>query len=358
MLTLADLMILALAQISSFKQEPQYTEPLSAEALAAEAAFIASTLTTELRAPKELIAAVGEVLARVRKESPDVATLPVGVPWDPSSILLQLSPELAARLKEYKGDLAAFDFKDKAMNMLRDRIPIEKVNALDIGPTTLWTFTFREKHSGVNLDRLRTDLKRSPAVPGVMRNLSAGDGNELQVIRRDDRWLVAFKKGWGDCPAGCIYNAYWYFEVTKNKVELVERDHPRDHPAKERSQPRVYRWNFPSRLAVTVYKSLEDLVKTAREHGDWWHRAHALSSSAQLLHRPTSGVGEDDAAVYATLRKSALERREEILDLLIEAVGGKDAQLREAAEFSLQFLFQAELGQDPKAWTELRKSKK
>jgi hypothetical protein len=354
MLTITTVAMLALAQGSAFKGEPQYEEPLSAETLDAEAVFVASIVTTELRAPKELIVEVRQVLARVRKESPEVAMLPVMRTHDPTSMLLQVSPELDARLKAHEGDLAAFDFKDKTLNALRDLIPIESFK--DFG--SFWVLRLKEKNPGVNMVLLRRELMRSTAASSVSRNLTMGDDNELRVIKRDDRWLVMFKKGWGDCPAGCIYNAFWYFEVTKDKVELVERDHPKDHPAKELYRPRVHRWGFPSRVVVSVYPTFEDLMKTARGHADWWHRAHALESAAQLLYRDRITFGEDNAALYATLRKSALERREEVLDLLIDTLGGKDAQLREAAEFSLESIFQEEHGQDVKAWTELRKTKK
>lgn len=33
---------------------------------------------------------------------------------------------------------------------------------------------------------------------------------------RDSAYIVAFSRGWGDCPSGCIERHWWYFEVKGN----------------------------------------------------------------------------------------------------------------------------------------------
>ena len=30
-----------------------------------------------------------------------------------------------------------------------------------------------------------------------------------------------FRNGWGDCPAGCIYNEHWYFTVAGDQPFFV-----------------------------------------------------------------------------------------------------------------------------------------
>ncbi len=33
---------------------------------------------------------------------------------------------------------------------------------------------------------------------------------------RDSAYIIAFSRGWGDCPSGCIQRHWWYFEVKTN----------------------------------------------------------------------------------------------------------------------------------------------
>jgi hypothetical protein len=41
----------------------------------------------------------------------------------------------------------------------------------------------------------------------------AGDGNDIEILYRNDTAYVDFSIGWGDCPSGCINRRYWKFAV-------------------------------------------------------------------------------------------------------------------------------------------------
>ncbi|MCB9234403.1 MAG: hypothetical protein H6581_22305 [Bacteroidia bacterium] len=41
-----------------------------------------------------------------------------------------------------------------------------------------------------------------------------GDGDNIQTaMSTKEKNKLAFSKGWGDCPSGCIHRAYWSFEI-------------------------------------------------------------------------------------------------------------------------------------------------
>jgi len=48
-----------------------------------------------------------------------------------------------------------------------------------------------------------------------------GDGNEVTKVPGSS--IYTFKKGWGDCPSGCIHNSFWDYEVYKvNGTQFVK----------------------------------------------------------------------------------------------------------------------------------------
>lgn len=53
--------------------------------------------------------------------------------------------------------------------------------------------------------------------------LNTTDGNEMFLeIDDENNFIFTFKRGWGDCPSGCIHKRYWEFKVTENcEAEFV-----------------------------------------------------------------------------------------------------------------------------------------
>ncbi len=52
-----------------------------------------------------------------------------------------------------------------------------------------------------------------------------GDGDDITVSKTEDRFIINYYLRWGDCPAGCIYEHWWTFEVTfGGVVEYIGED--------------------------------------------------------------------------------------------------------------------------------------
>ena len=49
-----------------------------------------------------------------------------------------------------------------------------------------------------------------------------GDGSDVHAAQSDGAWHVLFRRAWGDCPAGCLYEELSYFTVQGDRVEQVE----------------------------------------------------------------------------------------------------------------------------------------
>ena len=50
----------------------------------------------------------------------------------------------------------------------------------------------------------------------------SGDNNNVYPWRLDGGGLsYLWREGWGDCPAGCINNRFWYFRVNDGLIDFV-----------------------------------------------------------------------------------------------------------------------------------------
>lgn len=57
--------------------------------------------------------------------------------------------------------------------------------------------------------------------PFVNTNMVMGDGSDIRWRKECGRKFLTFKLGSGDCPAGCIYEWYWEFEIKSSGAEFV-----------------------------------------------------------------------------------------------------------------------------------------
>ncbi len=61
-------------------------------------------------------------------------------------------------------------------------------------------------------------------IPGVKNAGECGYGGGWSTVYPwfvDSKLVFLVKEAWGDCPAGCIYNNFWYFKTDGNNVELA-----------------------------------------------------------------------------------------------------------------------------------------
>jgi len=81
-----------------------------------------------------------------------------------------------------------------------------------------------------------------PTPPGTI-----GAETDITVIERVNGWDLVFRKGWGDCPAGCINNHYWYFSVSKDSTIEAAGEYERVYDAAKNSfaEKGAPRWGVP-----------------------------------------------------------------------------------------------------------------
>jgi hypothetical protein len=70
-------------------------------------------------------------------------------------------------------------------------------------------------------ERLAELYMKIPSVVSAGPNHFFGDWSNVYPWFIDDGLSYLFREAWGDCPSGCMYSCYWYFEATISGVNSI-----------------------------------------------------------------------------------------------------------------------------------------
>ncbi|HAP34667.1 MAG TPA: hypothetical protein DCQ28_01540 [Bacteroidetes bacterium] len=173
-----------------------------------------------------------------------------------------------------------------------------------------------------------------PGVNYAEPNGYAGDGNNIEYFRKNERDHFVFSHGEGDCPAGCMYRYYWYVSVTGSGIHqkaLLE-------DAGERSfkGAKIYRWNIPDRYAMTMFPNLDSILSAVQFAPEWWVRRHAVEGLRRLWVWNYAWVGEDLKILWDTLHAQVKSRKNDVIKALQSVKNDQDADVKASAEEALK----------------------
>ncbi|MCA9726996.1 MAG: hypothetical protein R3E12_16225 [Candidatus Eisenbacteria bacterium] len=218
------------------------TQPESAASAppSEEAQTLALYLTGDLYPPAELSAQLDNELAAIRTRFRDQFPMLESIHFQlqvANELILRFDPETAASIQagEYHG-----------WDDLNKRYPADVV--LSYGFERFRTLSLRFR-ALLNPRRLVGTYR---SLPGLEHAGTNGQFNFVSHLypRATDRGMTyLFQSGWGDCPAGCIFNEYWYFTVEDGEVEFVFHARP-ENPTPER-------WN-EARRNIEEYEAFYD----------------------------------------------------------------------------------------------------
>lgn len=171
----------------------------------------ATVLALELDGPGGIIrvepttlAAIDAELALIRAQLPQLGGIHVHPAWVPGEVIVLPTDEAMAAIQA--GTFTGFDDLFAEYPLAEMRLLIDTYLVLE----------FVEPLHPVNLAAL------IGAIDGVIwaePNGVGGDGDDITIEALG--WYV-FKRGWGDCPAGCINNHYWDVRVQDGVATIVE----------------------------------------------------------------------------------------------------------------------------------------
>jgi uncharacterized repeat protein (TIGR01451 family) len=168
-----------------------------------DAELLAMEISGALLPPPSLYNQIHDDLTAIRQAYPQMNSIFHRPRWVPGQLLVGLTPEAWEQFQ--RGDYHAWDDLNDQYGPV-DIIPFTWMPAVRL--------QFAERYNPEYLAPLYG------AIDGVRYAepvFFIGDGPDILVSLP----VYTFKMGWGDCPAGCIYNHYWDFIVVEGLVTLV-----------------------------------------------------------------------------------------------------------------------------------------
>ncbi|HEY3395122.1 MAG TPA: hypothetical protein VGK58_20650 [Lacipirellulaceae bacterium] len=166
-----------------------------------EAEYLSLEISGELRPPVALADQIEADLAAIRRQHPDLSDIRALPFWMPGELLVGLTPPAYSEFKE--GTFHGFD-------PLYAELGTPESRTHDTGQ---WVhLQFGQVYHGLRLAELFRPVE---GVRHAEPNGIVGDGND--IVARANR-TYTLSRGFGDCPAGCIYRESWDFTVTDDGV--------------------------------------------------------------------------------------------------------------------------------------------
>ena len=212
---------------------PDAWDPLPA---AEEAALLADRMLSResdrllLDAEKrdELAGEIGRVLSQIREASPEAADVAVQAPHVPGKLLVALEPALFETLSELP--VSDGSASETTAGLHTGRAQFDALNARLGLSAIVWTFpAFRmlafHFDNYLNVPVAAEAYRGIAGVEFAEPDALLGDGSDIDALKveEEDAWYVIVRHAWGDCPAGCVNEAFDFFVVDAYGVEEVSR---------------------------------------------------------------------------------------------------------------------------------------
>jgi hypothetical protein len=178
-----------------------------------EAEVMALYLSGELVAPTPLyeelladLALLRDTWGHLSNMVEDARFVP---PWAPGQILVKFTEEAIGRIR--RGEYADLD-------SLNSYYHVSSVDTSLLGFIDVALIRFEGR---LHPDRMAEIYEPVSSVVRVSPNGLWNNTYNVYPRRLDDRMTYLVRYGWGDCPAGCIDNRFWYFKADEDSVGYV-----------------------------------------------------------------------------------------------------------------------------------------
>jgi hypothetical protein len=190
----------------------------------AEAEHVALYLSGELVAPQELYEEVRDGLALVRAQYQDSMHEVIrfrGPCWMPGEIAVDLTDE--ATIEVRNGTYTDMDSLNAALRLAQ-------MDTISFGfrPERIYFHLYFEGR--LHPQRVREMYDLIPSILYTSYGYLCLDSSQFYPWLIDGGVSYLFRRAWGDCPAGCTDEEFWYFRVRMPAVEYVGHWHPRSEP--------------------------------------------------------------------------------------------------------------------------------
>ena len=176
----------------------------------------------------ELAGEIGGVLSQIREAYPEAADVAVRAPYVAGKLLVALEPALFETLS--KLPVSDGSASETTAELLTGQAQFDALNARLGLSAIVWTFP-DYRMLAFHFDNYLNVPVAAEAYQGIEGvefaepDALLGDGSDIDALKaeEEDAWYVIVRRAWGDCPAGCVNEAFDFFIVDADGVEQVSR---------------------------------------------------------------------------------------------------------------------------------------
>ena len=178
-------------------------------------------LLLDLAVRNELEQDLAAALRLVWAAHPEVAGIHARERYRPSMLILGLEPPLLRRVQGMfnpAGEVATLRTGAPELDALNARLGLR--GARSMGSLGV-VYCFGPE---LNVVTAAAAYSRLSGVSYAEPDTLLGDGPDLEAARVDGDWHLVFRNAWGDCPAGCINEQFFFFVVAGGSVTRADSE--------------------------------------------------------------------------------------------------------------------------------------
>lgn len=188
-----------------------------------DAELLSLIVSSSLKPDPVITLRIKQMISYARSMNSELQDIRLKMPWMPQQMMLKLADD-AAPLSIDNPIQTGYDGIDELNRLYQ----VEQIK--EIAPNF---YTFHFKHI-LNVPILVQEYQKLAGVAMVEPDQIVGDGDDIMLNRNGETWILKFKRGWGDCLAGCIHEHFWEFQFDPNGQMMGFREYGDDLPQVEK----------------------------------------------------------------------------------------------------------------------------
>jgi hypothetical protein len=167
-----------------------------------------------------LISEIEQVLKLVRETHPATAEISAIENHQPETLIVGLTSELMKSVSEIvsgENRYITLHTGNEEFDALNSRLGVHAIESYTLFNNVILHFKFP-----VNLLQAQFEYSMIAGVEYAELNSRVGDYSDIEMVKFNNEWFVMFRKAWGDCPSGCLYEELMFFRVRGGKVKRIK----------------------------------------------------------------------------------------------------------------------------------------
>ena len=209
---------LSVEVLSSPLEYPERSEPtILADRVLADQS---DALLFDIEKRDILISEIEQVLKLVRETHPATAEISALENNQPGALIVGLTSGLMKSVSEIVGGenrYITLYTGNEEFDALSSRLGVHAILPYKVFDNVILYFKFP-----VNLLQAQIEYSMIAGVEDAKLNSQLGDFFDIEMVKSKNEWFLKFRKAWGDCPSGCLFEELMFFRVREGEVKRIE----------------------------------------------------------------------------------------------------------------------------------------